>query len=523
MSLFVNTNDAEARVLLGTRLDKYIEENGDYDRDDGLFMSSAKKFNDDQVITQLMIDVGHAVWSAYTPNLACIHLFLKDNVDRCHNNWHKPETMSANLGSEYLDVIGYYGLTTFNPSLTLGAENIRKALAHVVAYPLSKIRAFEIDLMIGPSVSDRLSPDHNSLSRVATHLYLLAFAGSAEPLMNRGIFHDHAQSGLMQVLGITGGSLTLDSLRASSLVLQTVMTEVDRKGNYGEMSTEEFAEFDGKARLQMALAFCLFPGQALVVDGYDPIEIHEAIEFRATLILQSENVQPDITRAEARSLANLVFAPFPELWALLKINPSDFLGKEISDLSVEDGSGSLLQTLGLFHHKHTKMECSKVQKVLAYNLSCYGYALGDDIWKRASTVPEIVHQSELSAGQVADLLDQLRHSKRFDSSAVLLQKPGLCHADHELLAKVLLKAMGSAKEHVIAERTAGGEQSLSDLLLCTKEASPQSIGVALELALEANDLDSVCDLMRYGRVPKHLIGKLPRHLRGDSLVNDMGL
>lgn len=509
MSFFKNTSDAEARKILGFRLDRYIEESGMDYKADGTLLNSTQSGNRR---SQLFTDVGHARHSAYNPNLAAIYLFLKDGEVQCHNNWTKPEAMNCGLGSEYLDVVGFYGLITMNPRLAVPEGGLKQALANVIARPFSLFfESAEGQLLNPPYASeDKIREEINShqgeFSRYATYLYLLAMCSGFEPSIDSGALHLPPLEPLYRLLGIHDGKFTLESISKSNLALRN--------------SLPEPSQLSPSCHRQLALALCLLPGHSLIIDRFDPEAVKSVMCERAFLALGGLHTDNEAaTRAEAETIADLVFCPFPELWKPYGIEQDRFLGKDIAELQ-DYSEEETLRSVGLFYEQYTKMETAKILTVLHENLELVGSEIGSSALGRPATIGSML-KDDPSKAECERVLSDLLSSTKLDFSSPIFTRIGLNTIDETLLGRCFAKTL--ANETSSGFRMMGRQISHDYLVSRTCSVSPRVVEEAFRYLVENQHFQAVSSLMKYRQIPSEHIPNVPRSIRGAAIQNDLGM
>ncbi|MBI6882832.1 hypothetical protein [Pseudomonas putida] len=509
MSFFKNTSDAEARKILGSRLDRYIEESSVDYKADGTLLNSTQFGN---LRSQLFTDIGHARFSAYNPNLAAIYLFLKDGEAQCHNNWTKPEVMNCSLGSEYLDVIGFYGLTTMNPSLAVPEGGLKQALANVIARPFSLFFESAEGQLLNPpyasevTIREDINRNQSEFSRYATYLYLLAMCSGFEPSIDSRALYLPSLEPLYALLGIDDGKFTLESISTSNLTLRNLLSEP--------------SELSPSCHRQLALALCLLPGHSLMIDRFDPEAVKSVMCERAFLALGGLHADNEAaTRAEAEAIANLVFCPFPELWKPYGIDQDRFLGKDIAELQ-DYSEEETLQSVGLFFEQYTKMETAKILTVLHENLEFVGSEIGSSALGRPATIGDML-KGDLSKAECERVLNDLLSSSKLDFSRPLFTRIGLNTIDEKLLGQCFAKTLANETYGVF--RMMGQQISHDYLVSRTCSVSPRVVEEAFRYLVENENFQAVSSLMKYRQLPSEHLLNVPRSIRGEAIQNDLGI
>ena len=505
MPLFKNTSDEDAKRLLGSRFDLYVKEDGDFDQDVGIFTSASRKFGKSDRITQFVRDVGHAYHSAFSPNIATMHLLIKDGEEKCHNNRYKNNRMSISLGGEYLDLLGCYGIATFNPSRKLTYTQNMDGLRMVLSKPIESFERFHsntLDLIYGHEESPH-EDDFKALSsgfrNNVTYAYLKSMLMSNEPVTRSGTFDRPSVAAFVEPLGIVAGSFSAKTLRDSEDALRALCT-----------NSTSFTD-TAHSRSPLALAFASLPGQALILKGEDPHAVFEVIKSRAAIALTTQDSCEAVVEIEATAIARQVFLPFPELWSELNINSVDYLGLPAKQRDDHKLICAKTHAFGTMSQTCTPMVAKEVLATIHFNLECFGFTFGSGFYLRPAATPEAFANHPLTFEQFSEVVEEFIGSKEIHHSRFIEDPQNLAKTDPDRLASVVVKALSNP-------------EFADNLVKLASRHNPKAVDLVFENLLESEADDEAFEsLLKHYTPAANIIKKLPRHLRGKVLGTALGL
>jgi hypothetical protein len=506
MSFFVKTTDEEAKRLLGSRFDLYLKEDGDYDKDQGIFTSATLKFIKNRTQTQFIRDIGQSPYSAFSPNIITAHLLAKDGEEKAHNNCLKNDRMANRLGGEYLELLGWYGLATFNPSRALSYEQNMDGLRMIANRPIEQFELNQghlLDAIFGCKDS-QFADDYESFSSV--FLMNVAYAYLKSMLLSNGspirpnMFGRKSVVEFVRPLGIVDGSFSMETLRDSEGALRTLCA-----------SRTSFSAPD-QILHPLALALTCLPGQALVLQGEDPRKVFDLIKSRAAIALSYPLSNSADVETESLAIARQVFLPFPDLWAEMNINSIDYLGLPQDQRDDKQENSTLIHQFGTMRHADTPMAPGEVLQAVHRNLEFLGYTFGNEFYLRPAATPEAFTNYPLTLEQFSVLLETFLCSAEISHSKFIEDPQNLSKTDPLQLAAVVLKAIS------------GTDAGTDNLVMLVSRHNPEAVDMVLEKLLESETSDKTFESLLQHHTPSpSIIKKLPRHLRGKILGSALGL
>lgn len=506
MPMFVNTSDEEAKYLLGGRFHAYLEENGVFDSQDGIYEGAVKKFKKDDQITQFIRDVGHAYHTAYNPSIVTMHLLEKDGVKYCHNNWYKSRIVATDLGLEYLHLLAAYGLFTFNPSIKLDYVQNMNGLRMVIDRPIELVEnnhsnGLDAFFAVPNSPITKAFTGLTSIFRDnVTYAYLKSMLMSNDEASRMHFFATRGDEDFLRPLGIVDGDFSTQTLRASEQALRALCA-----------SSEDYSS-QTQQKTTLALSLTTLPGHALILKGEDPHEVFEVIKSRATIALTTQHSKAIDVELEATAIAKQVFLPFPSFWEGMSINPNEYLGLPFDQLDAQKRTSNRTQQIGTLFMAETQMHPGKVLDVISYNNQCFDFTFGDDYFLRPAAKPQAFLNRQITQEQFSRLIDALIAADGVTYSPFIQDAQLLTETDPHSLSALAVKA------------AIDPDSNTGDLLQWISQYNTKAVDIAFETLLDSgHGTDTLALLLQHRTPPAEIIKRLPRHLRGKVLESGLGL